>query len=136
MLKSLARIVALVLSAFPTTADNDQSALVAAGSDADVRTAIQFRLEKKRSLVDALRSIASRVKVRKSLYTAWPSSSLQRSCRRGVLLATGDPAGRLHGEQATQQCQAKGILQRQGFWLRCKLLAQHQSRLATDYFCA
>jgi len=64
VLKSLARIVALMLSAFPTSSSDDEAALAAAPTDdADLQSAILFRLEKKRSLVDAIQTIAARVKV-------------------------------------------------------------------------
>ena len=63
MLKSLARIVALMLSAFPTSSSDDEAALAAQHTAADVQSAILFRLEKKRSLVDAIQTIAARVKV-------------------------------------------------------------------------
>ncbi len=53
-----------MLSAFPTSSSDDEPALAAAHRD-DLRSAILFRLEKKRSLVDAMQMIAARVKVGK-----------------------------------------------------------------------
>ena len=87
MLKSLARIVALMLSAFPTSSDDDEAALTLAHADADLQSAILFRLEKKRSLVDAIQSTATRVKVPDLRSTmALPCSSLQRRVRQGMLM--------------------------------------------------
>ena len=64
-LKSLVELFSLVLASFPTTAVEDAAALVnLAPAAADVRMAILFRMEKKRTLVEAIRALAVRIKVR------------------------------------------------------------------------
>lgn len=61
----MVRLFSLVLGSFETTAAEDVTAHAAAAPDAqDIRMAITFRLEKKRTLVDAIRSLAVLVKVR------------------------------------------------------------------------
>lgn len=58
------RLFSLVLGSFETTSAEDTTALAAAAPDAeDVRMAIKFRMEKKRTLVEAIRALAVLLKV-------------------------------------------------------------------------
>lgn len=64
-LKALVQLFSLVLGSFQTTAAEDAAALAALAPAAeDVHMAIAFRMEKKRTLVDAIRALAVRIKVR------------------------------------------------------------------------
>ena len=64
-LKALIRLFSLVLDSFETTAAEDVTAHAAAAPEAqDLRMAITFRLEKKRTLVEAIRALAALVEVR------------------------------------------------------------------------
>lgn len=63
-MKALVRLFSLVLGSFETTSAEDVTALAAAAPDAeDVRMAIKFRMEKKRTLVEAIRALAAHLKV-------------------------------------------------------------------------
>ena len=92
-----------MLSAFQTTVDEDEAALAAANTDANLRLALLFRMEKKRSLVTAMHSIATRVKVCNSCAQAW-SAHFAAEDPNTLLLPAGAAAARVISEEATEQC--------------------------------
>jgi Rubisco LSMT substrate-binding len=63
-LRALARLAALALGTFPTTVEEDEQALSVGQAADDMKTAIRFRLGKKRALLSALRLLGDRITVR------------------------------------------------------------------------
>ena len=103
-MRSLARIVALILSSFPTAIEEDEAALAAATAT-DLRSAIAFRLDKKRSLCDALRTIAARVKARSDLTWRLVCALYCNPALLTVRTDAGASAGQPCGHECPEACQ-------------------------------